>query len=78
MVELRLSVHDRVGLLRDVSGVFTRQKINMKSVATEAKNRAYPVIVIHMVLKQRTDLEKIMVKLKEVKGVVEVGYKIVH
>ena len=78
IVELRLSVHDRVGLLRDISIVFTRQKINMKSVVTETKNRAYPVIVIHIVLKQRIDLEKIMVKLKEVKGVVEIGYKLMH
>ena len=78
MVELRLSVHDRVGLMRDISIVFARQKINMKSVTTETKNRAYPVLVIHMTLKQRTDLEKLMIKLKEIKGVVEISYKILH
>ena len=78
IVELRLSVHDRVGLLRDISVVFARQKINMKHVTTETKNRAFPAILIHIVLKQRIDLEKIMVKLKEIKGVVEVGYKIIH
>ena len=78
MVELRLSVHDRVGLMRDISVVFARQKINMKSVVTETKNRAFPVLVIHVLLKQRAYLEKIMVKLKEVKGVVEISYKILH
>lgn len=78
IVELRLSVHDRVGLLRDISLVFARQKINMKSVTTETKNRAYPMVVIHMTLKQRTDLEKLLIKLKEVKGVMEVSYKITH
>ncbi len=77
-VELKLSVHDRVGLMRDISAVFTRQKISMKNIATETKNRAYPMIVIHIVIKQRSELEKLMVKLKQIKGVAEIGYKIVQ
>jgi len=75
-VELRISVHDRVGLMRDISTVFLRQKINMKEVATESKHRVYPIIVVNATLKQRTDLEKLISKLKEIKGVIEVNYKI--
>ena len=77
-VEFRISVHDRVALLRDISMVFARQKINMKNVTTDAKHRVYPIIVITVTLKQRSELEKITSKLKEVKGVIEVGYKIIH
>lgn len=76
VAEIRLSVHDRVGLLRDVSNVMTRQKVNMKSVTTDTKNRAFPLIIIHAPFKSRRELEKVMVKLKEVKGVEEVGYKL--
>ncbi|MEK7083101.1 MAG: RelA/SpoT family protein [Patescibacteria group bacterium] len=76
LVELHLSVHDRVGLLRDISSVFARQKINMKNVATESKHRAYPMLIIQTPIKSQTDLEHLLVKLKEVKGVEEISYKL--
>lgn len=75
-VELRLTVQDRVGLIRDVSHVLTREKINMKSVVTDNKHRAWPLLLIQATFKNRKDLERVMVKLKEVKGVEEVGYKL--
>lgn len=76
LVEFRLTVQDRVGLVRDISNVMARQKINMKSVATDTKNRAHPVLVLTAPIKNRADLEHIMVRLKEVKGVEEAGYKL--
>lgn len=75
-VELRLTVKDRVGLIRDVSNILARQKINMKKMTTETQNRAWPVVVIQAPFRNRTELEKTMVKLKGVKGVEEVGYKL--
>lgn len=74
--ELRLSAHDRVGLLRDISSAFARQKINMRSISSDSQNRRYPLLVVQASFKNRTELEKMMVKLKEVKGVEEVGYKL--
>lgn len=74
--EFRITARDRIGLLRDISQVLARHKVNMKSVATETKNRAWPVVVIQAPLKSRTELEKVMVRLKEIKGVEEVGYKL--
>ena len=76
-VELKLSVRDRIGLLKDVTTVIARQKINMKSVLSETKNRLYPVIAIQAPIKNKKDLEKLMVKLKEIKGVEEVSYKFI-
>lgn len=76
MAEFRLSVRDRVGLLRDVSNVMASQRINIKSVATDTKNRAFPLIIIQAPLKNRKELEMVMVKLKEVKGVEEASYKL--
>lgn len=76
LVELRLSAKDRIGLLRDVSNVMARQKINMKSVSSDAKNRFYPLLIIQASIKNRNELEKIMVGLKTVKGVEEVSYKL--
>ena len=75
-VELRLSVKDRIGLLKDVSQVMADQKINMKSVTSDTKNRLYPLITIQISARSKPALEKLIVKLKSVNGVEEVGYKI--
>lgn len=76
LTELRLTVQDRIGLLRDVTNVLAKQKVNMKSVTTDTKHRAWPVIVIQAPFKSRKELEQTMVKLKEIKGVEEVSYKL--
>lgn len=77
LVELRLNVQDRIGLIRDVSHILAKQKINMKSITTENKHRACPMILIHAPFRSRAELEHTMVKLKEIKGVEEVGYKLI-
>ncbi len=76
MTELRLVVHERIGLLRDVSNVFARSKIHIKNIAMDTKHRSFPLVIIQAPFKNRQELEKTMVKLKEVKGVEEVGYKL--
>ncbi len=76
LVELRLSAKDRIGLIRDISNVMAKQKINMKSVASDTKNRLYPLLMIQAQFKNRNELEKIMVRLKTIKGVEEVSYKL--
>ena len=75
-VELNLTIRDRVGLLRDVTSVLARQKINIKRVDTDTKNQTFATLTIHAPFKNRREVEKAMIKLKEVKGVEEVGYKL--
>ena len=75
-IELRLTVQNRIGLLRDVTNVLAKQKINVKSVTTDTKHRSWPVIIIQAPFKNRKELEQTMVKLKTVKGTEEVGYKL--
>ncbi|OHA06526.1 MAG: hypothetical protein A2934_05225 [Candidatus Sungbacteria bacterium RIFCSPLOWO2_01_FULL_47_10] len=77
MIEFRLSVRDRIGLLKDVSAAVAELKINIKSITTDTKNRMYPLIIIHAQVKSRGILEKLMMKLKGVKGVEEVSYKLI-
>ncbi len=76
LTELRLTAQDRIGLLRDISHIMSKQKINIKSVVTENKNRAFPLLLVQAAFKSRQELERVMVKLKEIKGVEEVGYKL--
>ncbi|MDO8561024.1 MAG: RelA/SpoT family protein [bacterium] len=75
-VELRLNIKDRIGLLKDVSQVISDQKINMKSVTSETKNRLYPLIVIQISVKTKPSLEKLIFRLKKVNGVEEINYKL--
>lgn len=75
-VELRLSIKDRIGLLKDVSQVIADNKINMRSIASESKNRLYPLIIIQISVRSKPALEKLLVRMKEVKGVEEVSYKL--
>lgn len=75
-VEIRTTVKDRVGILRDITNVFARQKINLKNVFMETKNRECPVIITQISLRSRGDLEKILVRLKEIKEVEEISYRL--
>ena len=70
------SVKDRIGLLKDISQVVAYQKINMKSVTSDTKNRLYPLITVQISARTKPALEKLMVQLKKVNGVEEVGYKL--
>ncbi len=76
LVEFRVTFRDRIGMLRDISNVFVRSKINIKHVVNDSKHRALPVLVVLAPIKSRPELERLLMKIKEVKGVEEVGYKL--
>jgi GTP diphosphokinase / guanosine-3',5'-bis(diphosphate) 3'-diphosphatase len=78
MAELRVSAKDRVGLMKDIAAVVSRLKISMREITTEHRNRLYPMIVIRAPVKDRKQLEKLMIQLKSVNGVEEVGFKIMQ
>lgn len=75
-IELKLSVKDRIGLLKDISEVVARERINMKSVISDSRNRLYPLITIHIAVRSKPALEKLIVKLKSVNGVEEISYRV--
>lgn len=74
-VELRFLTHDRMGLMKDISNVMARYKINMDKIISDAKNTAYPLILIHCQIKDLAILKKLIHSLKEIKGVREVEYR---
>lgn len=75
LVEFRITGRDRIGFLEDISRVFTRQKISIRDIASETKNRTYPVTIIQASFRNRRELEKLVTKLKQVKSVEEVSQK---
>ena len=76
-VEFNLMIRDRVGLLRDVTHLLARHKINIKKVDTDTKNQKWASLMIHaQKFKNKTEVEKMMVRLKGIKGVEDVSYKL--
>ena len=74
--ELKITVRDRIGLLKDISNIISSKKINIVSLNTDAKNKNFPVLSVALNLKDKNKLQNLVVELKKTKGVEEVSYKI--
>lgn len=69
-VDVRVDAHDRQGLLRDISELLTRQKINVTMVKTQSKNgMAHMRFTLELV--SGDVLQKTLAALREVPGVLE-------
>jgi GTP pyrophosphokinase len=70
-VDIVVDAHDRQGLLRDVSDVFTREKLNVIAVNTQSKQgKAHMSFTIEVTNVQQ--LKRMLVEMHEVEGVVAV------
>lgn len=72
--EFRIIAEDRVGLLKDLSAVISRSHVNIVK-ADIPKTAHFPAIKIRCQLSDKEKIEKILWKLKAVKGVKEISYK---
>ncbi|MDP2696021.1 MAG: RelA/SpoT family protein [bacterium] len=72
--ELKLAVKNSIGLLKDVTGIISRSHIDIHSVNTQGSEKA-PIIkiVIDVLLKDK--LEKLLAKLKKLKGVETITHR---
>ncbi|MEK7555535.1 MAG: RelA/SpoT family protein [Patescibacteria group bacterium] len=78
--EFRILVEDRVGLLKDISSVFSRARVNITKTAANfnEKNRGrFPIIRVRCEINNKEKTEKLILKLKEIKGVREISCKLV-
>jgi len=68
-VDIALEAHDRPGLLRDISDVFTRDKLNVIGVNTVSKSgRAFMRFTIEV--SGTEPVQRVIQQISEVKGVV--------
>jgi len=76
-LELKIISHNRLGLLKDITEVFSQSKINIISLTSSpvSPKLTMPIINIKCPYLKQTKLEKLMVKLKKVAGVKEISYK---
>jgi GTP pyrophosphokinase len=77
-VELRIVSQDRIGLIKDISSVIARSHINILNIrAITNPGSKYAIDKIQCATADKNKIEKIILKLKKVKGVKEVGYRLV-
>ncbi|MDI6717682.1 MAG: RelA/SpoT family protein [Patescibacteria group bacterium] len=74
--ELRVVVNDRVGLIKDISAAISRSHINITNINL-IKTSGLPVIKIACDIGDKEKAEKLLVKIKNIKGVREVSYKLI-
>jgi GTP pyrophosphokinase len=75
--ELRIVVKDRVGLIKDLSTAIARSHVNIVSfTAYNPKGGKFPVDKVVVATADRAKLDKLVLKLKQVKDVREVSYQL--
>lgn len=76
--ELRIVVDDRVGLIKDLSTTIAQNHMNIMSFHAEnPKGGHFPVDKIEIQSTEKQKIEKLIVKLKKIKGVREISYKLI-
>lgn len=75
-IEFEITVQDRVGLLKDISGVFSAFRLNIVTAAVTRNQDVYPSIAIRFREKKTGQLEKIKTRLKKIRGVESISEKI--
>ncbi len=71
-IDIRLKAFDRQGLLRDISGVIAKDKLDVLRVNTESHGE-YANMQITVRIKELQQLSKLLVRLQHVQNVIEVG-----
>ena len=75
---VKIVVEDRVGLIHDISTVTAQNHMNILSFHTDnPKGSRFPIDRLEVQSTEVPKIEKLIVKLKRVQGVRQVGYKLV-
>jgi len=76
--ELKMTVEDRVGLIKDISGSIAQMHVGIMSFHTEpATGKRFHINKVEVASTDKKKIEKLIVKLRAVKGVKEIGYRLI-
>jgi GTP pyrophosphokinase len=71
--EIKITVEDKIGLLKEILTVFSRNHVNIISVNT-VSNAKFPILRIKCDLAIKDKIEKLILKLKAIKSIKEINY----
>lgn len=76
--ELKLTVENRVGLIKDISAVIARNHIGILSFhSDDPKGNRYSFDKVEIQISEKTKIEKLIVKIKAISGVKEISYRLI-
>ncbi len=76
--ELKIAVEDRVGLIKDLSSTIARSHMNILAFHSDnAKGSRYPFDKIEIQSTDKAKIEKLILKLKAIRGVKEASYRLI-
>ena len=75
--ELKMIVDDRVGLLKDISSVISEKHVNIHSTHSEPQSPKHHRIKIRCETDSKETMEKLILKLKKIKEIKEISYKLI-
>ncbi len=76
--ELKITVEDRVGLIKDISGSIAEMHIGIMSFHTEpAAGKRFHITKVDIQSTDKKKIEKLVAKLRDIKGVRDVGYRLI-
>jgi len=76
-LEFKIINQDRAGYLKDITNIFGKMKINIIYLNSKTDSRGFlSNVIIRCPNLEKNKLEKLLVKLKQVKGTKEISYKL--
>ena len=76
--QFRMVFEDRIGIMKDITTILARAKINIISIqAGNPEGSRFHIDRIECAISDKKKIEKIVLKLKQLKEVKEVGYRII-
>lgn len=75
--EFKVTIEDKAGLLKAVSDAITRSHISILGINSSEQSERFHILKIKCDLKDKTKISKMMIKLKSIKGVKAVDYRLV-
>ena len=73
--DIKITVEDKMGLLKEISTIFSRNHINIISINT-ITNARFPVLKFKCDLTTADKIEKFILKLKTIKEIKEISYQL--
>ena len=71
--ELKVTLEDGIGLLKEITAIFSRNHVNILSINT-ISNARFPILKFKCDLTSKDKIEKLILKLKSIKEIKEIGY----
>ncbi len=76
--ELKIATEDRVGLIKDVSTTIAQNHMNIMAFhVDDSKGSRFPISKVQIQSIDKSKIEKLILKLRRIKGIKEISYKLI-